>query len=59
MAQTAKDGGLDSFTSHLNSAGSDAEKVELLLKRGRRSASKIRGIAYHSSWMTRRSVSFE
>jgi hypothetical protein len=38
MAQAAKDGGLDSLTSQLNSAGSDAEKVEVLLKRGRRSA---------------------
>jgi hypothetical protein len=27
MAQAAKDGGLDSFTSQFNSAGSDAEKV--------------------------------
>lgn len=38
MAQAAKDGGLDALTSKLNLAGSNEEKVETLLKRGRRYA---------------------
>jgi len=38
MAQAAKDGGLDSLTSKLDAAATDVEKVETLLKRGRRYA---------------------
>ncbi len=38
MAQAAKDGSIDDLTMKLNSADSDEEKVEALLKRGRRYA---------------------
>lgn len=38
MAQAAKDGGLAALTDKLNAANSDVEKVEILLKRGRRNA---------------------
>ena len=38
MAQAAKDGGLDTLTSKLDAAATDVEKVETLLKRGRRYA---------------------
>lgn len=38
MAQAAKDGGLDALTAKLNSASTEVEKVEILLKRGRRYA---------------------
>lgn len=38
MAQAARDGGLDELSAKLDAANNDAEKVECLLKRGRRYA---------------------
>mmetsp|Transcript_4609 Transcript_4609/g.7006 ORF Transcript_4609/g.7006 Transcript_4609/m.7006 type:complete len:670 (-) Transcript_4609:47-2056(-) len=38
MAQAARDGGLDALNSQLGIASTDVEKIELLLKRGRRYA---------------------
>jgi len=38
MAQAARDGGLDELSAQLDAASTDAEKIECLLKKGRRYA---------------------